>query len=210
MSVIDRIREIGIVPVVEIPALTAAVPLADALAAAGIPCAEVTFRTAAAAESIRTMRAAHPEMLVGAGTVLTLEQVDAALAAGAQFVMTPGFGGAVVARCRAVGLPIVPGVCTPTEVQMALDAGLTTVKFFPAEASGGVPYLRALGRPFAGVGFLPTGGINAENLAVYLGLPNVVACGGTWFVGKDLLARGDFATVERLAAEASAIVREAR
>ncbi len=124
--------------------------------------------------------------------------------------MTPGFGRTVVDRCRTVGLPLVPGACTPTEVQMARDAGLGTVTFFPAEDSGGVSYLRALGRPFGDVGFVPTGGVDADNLAVYLGLPQVLACGGSWLVRRDLLARGDFATVERLAAEASAIVRGAR
>jgi 2-dehydro-3-deoxyphosphogluconate aldolase / (4S)-4-hydroxy-2-oxoglutarate aldolase len=210
VSALDRIREIGIVPVVEAPDAGVGGPLANALCDAGIPCAEVTFRTPAAAATIAAMRSARPEMLVGAGTVLTVEQVDAALANGAAFVVSPGFGRAVVERCIAVGLPILPGACTPTEVQMALEAGLSTVKFFPAEAAGGVPFLRAMGGPFGGVRFVPTGGIGPQSLAAYLALPNVAACGGSWFVRSELLARGDFAEVRRLATEAAAIVRASR
>lgn len=210
MTVVDRIREIGIVPVVEVPDAALAVPLADALAAAGIPCAEVTFRTTAAAEAIRRLRDARPGLLVGAGTVLTVAQVEEAVAAGAAFVVSPGFGRAVVERCLEAGLPVLPGVCTPTEVQAALDAGLTTLKLFPAEAVGGVAYLRALASPFGQVRFVPTGGIDAANLASYLALPNVAACGGSWFVRRELLERGDWTAVERLAAEAAAIVRAVR
>ena len=186
MSVAERIREVGIVPVVEIPDAEAAAPLAEALLGAGIPCAEITFRTAAAADAIAAIRKSHPEMLVGAGTVLTVEQAGTARDAGAQFVVTPGFGHDVVARCQGDGLPIIPGACTPTEVQMALDAGITVVKFFPAEAAGGVRYLRALGGPFKGVSFVPTGGIDAGNLAGYLAVPGVLACGGSWFVRKGM------------------------
>ncbi len=210
MSAIDRIRSVGIVPVVEIPDLAAAVPLADALCAAGIPCVEITFRTEAAAGAIAAMRSAHPEMLIGAGTILTVAQLAVAVTSGAQFVVTPGFGRTVVSRCIAAGVPVIPGVCTPTEVQLALEEGLTTLKFFPAAAAGGVPYLRALGGPFPGVGFIPTGGIDAGNLAAYLALPNVVACGGSWFARRELLEEGAWATVSRLAEEAAAIVRAAR
>ncbi len=210
MSALDRIREIAIVPVVEASEAGVGAPLADALCDGGIPCAEITFRTPAAAATIAAMRSARPEMLVGAGTVLTGEQVDAAAANGAAFVVSPGFGRAVVERCLAIGLPVVPGACTPTEVQMALEAGLSTVKFFPAESAGGVPFLRTLGGPFGGVRFIPTGGIGPHNLAAYLALPNVTACGGSWLVRGELLARGDFAEVRRLATEAAAIVRASR
>jgi len=210
MDVIERLGGIGVIPVVEIPDAALAVPLADALLAAGIGCAEITFRTAAAADSIAAISDARPEMLVGAGTVLTVAQAELAQASGARFLVSPGFGRAVVDHALSFGMPILPGVCTPTEVQLALDAGLTTVKFFPAEAAGGEPYLRALAGPFREVRFVPTGGIDAGNLAAYLALPQVIACGGSWFVRKEWLARGDFETVTRVAADAVAIVRAAR
>jgi 2-dehydro-3-deoxyphosphogluconate aldolase/(4S)-4-hydroxy-2-oxoglutarate aldolase len=210
MDAIERLGGIGIVPVVEIPDAALAVPLADALLAAGIGCAEITFRTSAAADAIAAIRDARPEMLVGAGTVLTVAQATLAQASGARFLVSPGFGRAVVDHALAAGLPILPGVCTPTEVQMALEAGLSTLKFFPAEAAGGEPYLRALCGPFRDVRFVPTGGIDAGNLALYLALPQVIACGGSWFVRREWLARGDFETVTRVAADAVAIVRAAR
>jgi 2-dehydro-3-deoxyphosphogluconate aldolase/(4S)-4-hydroxy-2-oxoglutarate aldolase len=210
LDVIERLGEIGIVPVVEIPDAALAVPLADALLAAGIACAEITFRTAAAADAIAAIRDARPDMLVGAGTVLTVEQAKLARDSGARFLVSPGYGRAVVGHALEVGLPILPGVCTPTEVLVALEAGLTTLKFFPAEAAGGEPYLRALGGPFRDVRFVPTGGIDAVNLAAYLALPQVLACGGSWFVRKEWLARGDFAAVTEAAAAAGAIVAAAR
>jgi Entner-Doudoroff aldolase len=208
--VVERLGRIGVVPVVEIPDEEAAASLAEALLGAGIPCVEITFRTAAAADAIAAIRKSHPEMLVGAGTVLTANQAAIARDAGAQFVVTPGFGPAVVARCQAGGLPIIPGACTPTEIQMALDAGITVVKFFPAEAAGGVRYLRALGGPFKGIRFVPTGGIDASNLADYLAVPGVLACGGSWFVRKEWLVGRDFASVTAAAAAAAAIVAAAR
>jgi Entner-Doudoroff aldolase len=160
--------------------------------------------------AIAAIRKSRPEMLVGAGTVLTADQAAIARDAGAQFVVTPGFGPAVVARCQADGLPIIPGACTPTEILMALDAGITVVKFFPAEAAGGVRYLRALGGPFKGIRFVPTGGIDASNLADYLAEPGVLACGGSWFVRKEWLVGRDFASVAAAAAAAAAIVAAAR
>jgi len=209
-DVVEQLGRIGVVPVAEIPDGEAAASLAEALLGAGIPCVEITFRTAAAADAIAAIRKSHPEMLVGAGTVLTADQAAIARDAGAQFVVTPGFGPAVVARCQAGGLPIIPGACTPTEIQMALDAGITVVKFFPAEAAGGVRYLRALGGPFKGIRFVPTGGIDASNLADYLAVPGVLACGGSWFVRKEWLVGRDFASVTAAAAAAAAIVAAAR
>jgi 2-dehydro-3-deoxyphosphogluconate aldolase/(4S)-4-hydroxy-2-oxoglutarate aldolase len=206
----DRLRAFGVVPVVEIADAEAAVPLAEALLEGGIGCAEITFRTGAAAAAIAAIRRAVPEMTVGAGTILTPEQVNVARDAGAAFLVSPGFGPSVVRRAAEVGLPILPGACTPTEIQAALEAGIRVVKFFPAEAAGGIPYLRALTGPFRDVGFVPTGGIDAGNLAEYLAVPGVLACGGSWFVRKEWIAAGDFAAVTVAAREAAAIVTRAR
>jgi 2-dehydro-3-deoxyphosphogluconate aldolase / (4S)-4-hydroxy-2-oxoglutarate aldolase len=192
--VLQQVAETRILPVVVLEAAAGAAPLADALLAGGLRSVEVTFRTAAAAESIAAM-AQRPELFVGAGTVLTAAQVDQAVAAGAKFIVTPGFGPAVVARCQERGVPVFPGVATATEIQMALDAGLSTVKFFPAEQLGGVPMVKALSAPFRSVRFIPTGGVNVSNLASYLSVPSVVAVGGTWMVAPDLLAAGDWAEV---------------
>jgi 2-dehydro-3-deoxyphosphogluconate aldolase/(4S)-4-hydroxy-2-oxoglutarate aldolase len=200
----------GVVPVVEIADAETAAPLAEALLAGGIACVEITFRTDAAAAAIAAIRSAVPEMLVGAGTVLTPEQADVALAAGAHFLVAPGFGPSVVRHAAEIGLPIVPGACTPTEIQMALAAGIALVKFFPAEAAGGIPYLRALTGPFGSVRFVPTGGVDAGNLAAYLAVPGVVACGGSWLVRRAWLARGDFGSVRAAAEEAATIVAEVR
>jgi 2-dehydro-3-deoxyphosphogluconate aldolase/(4S)-4-hydroxy-2-oxoglutarate aldolase len=206
----DRLRASGVVPVVEIADAEAAVPLAEALLEGGIGCAEITFRTGAAVAAIAAIREALPGMFVGAGTVLTPEQVDVARDAGAAFLVSPGFGPSVVRRAADVGLPILPGACTSTEIQAALEAGIRVVKFFPAEAAGGIPYLRALGGPFREVGFVPTGGVDAGNLAEYLAVPGVVACGGSWLVRKGWIAAGDFAAVTVAAREAAAIVAWAR
>ena len=176
-------------------------PLADALVAGGLRCAEITFRTDAAFEGIRRM-AARPDMLVGAGTVLTPAQADRAVEAGARFVVSPGFSPAVARRCGELGVPLIPGTASATEIMMALDAGLTTVKFFPAEQLGGVGMLKALGAVFGGVRFVPTGGVNTGNVGDYLALPSVLAVGGTWMVAPDLLKAGDFAEVTRRTAAA--------
>lgn len=188
-------------PVVVLDDATKAEPLAAALRAGGLRCVEVTFRTDAAAESIGVM-AAGPEMLVGAGTVLTPEQVDRAVEAGARFIVSPGFGPAVVRRCQERGVPVYPGVATATEIQRALDAGITTVKFFPAEQLGGAAMIKALAAPFRHVRFIPTGGITTANLENYLADPAVLAVGGTWMVAPALLAAGDWAEVTRRAAAA--------
>ncbi len=202
--------EVRVVPVVAIPRADDAVPLARTLVAAGLPCAEITFRTAAAAAAIAAIAAAVPELRVGAGTVLTVEQAEAALQAGASFIVAPGFDPAVVDFALQRGVPIVPGVCTPTEVTLALARGLSLLKLFPAEAAGGVAYLKALAAPFGAARFVPTGGIGPDNLASYLAVRQVVACGGSWMVTKELIAAGDFDTIGGLAAEARRLAGAAR
>lgn len=202
-SVEQLIGAARLLPVVVLPAASAAEPLAAALLDGGLSCVEVTFRTEAAAEAIARM-AKRPELLVGAGTVLTVEQVDRAVDAGARFIVSPGFGPAVVRRCAERSVPVFPGVATATEIQMALDAGLRTVKFFPTEQLGGAAMVKALAAPFRGVRFIPTGGVTTANLAGYLALPAVLAVGGTWMVAADLLAAGDWAEVTRRTAAAVA------
>ena len=202
LSVMDRIDRFGLVPVIKLEDAAQAVPLADALCRGGLPVAEVTFRTAAAAESIRRIRAAHPEMLVGAGTVTSVEMAQQALDAGAEFLVGPGFNRAVVEFCLAKGVTVLPGCSSPTDMETALGYGFTTVKFFPAEASGGLAALKAMAAPFGSLRFMPTGGIDLKNLKDYLSFDQVVACGGSWLVKEDLIAAGDFAAIERLTAEA--------
>jgi 2-dehydro-3-deoxyphosphogluconate aldolase/(4S)-4-hydroxy-2-oxoglutarate aldolase len=202
-DVTAALAELRLLPVVVLGSASAAAPLADAVLAGGLRCVEVTFRTDAAAEAIRVL-AERPELLVGAGTVLTPAQVDLAVRAGARFVVSPGFGPAVVRHCQDLGVPVFPGVATATEIQMALDAGLDVVKFFPAEQVGGVGMIKALAAPFRSVRFIPTGGVHAGNLASYLALPSVLAVGGSWMVAPDLLAARDWAEVTRLTAAAVA------
>jgi 2-dehydro-3-deoxyphosphogluconate aldolase/(4S)-4-hydroxy-2-oxoglutarate aldolase len=179
--------------------------LAGALCAGGLPVAEVTFRTAAAADSIRAMWS-RGDILVGAGTVLTVAQVDQAVAAGARFVVSPGLSRAVVERCQEKGVPALPGAVTATEVQAALELGITTVKFFPAGTSGGAAAIKALAAPFGDVRFVPTGGVGPKNLAEYLAMPVVAAVGGSWMVPRDRVRSGDFAGIQALTAEAVAMV----
>jgi 2-dehydro-3-deoxyphosphogluconate aldolase/(4S)-4-hydroxy-2-oxoglutarate aldolase len=204
------LRAVGVVPVVAVDRVAAAVPMAEALIAGGLPCAEITFRTDAAAAAIEALRGRFPDMLVGAGTVLTTAQVDAALAAGAMFVVAPGFNPAVVDHCLTRGVPVTPGVVTPSEIEQALARGLHLVKFFPAEAMGGVEYLRAVAAPYPMMSFLPTGGVTVDNLPQYLALPTVAACGGTWLCKREVLARGEFGTIEALARVAVEVVRGVR
>ncbi len=207
-NVLARLGEARVLPVVELDGSEAALPLARALLAGGLPVAEITFRSAAAAESIRVLRERVPEMLVGAGTVLGIEQVDLAVRAGSQFAVTPGFNPAIVEACLERGLPILPGVNNPTGVEQAMGFGLEAVKFFPAEASGGVPFLKALSGPYPSIRFLPTGGIGPTNLGNYLALPNVLACGGSWLVSPALVRASRFDEITRLAGEA--VARAAR
>jgi 2-dehydro-3-deoxyphosphogluconate aldolase/(4S)-4-hydroxy-2-oxoglutarate aldolase len=198
-----------LLPVVVLKDAGDAEPLAAALTAGGLRSVEVTFRTDAAAEAIRIM-AENPELLVGAGTVLTRSQVDAAVEAGAKFVVSPGFSPVVVAHCQEAGLPVYPGAATATEIQMALDAGLSIVKFFPAEQVGGAKMIKALAAPFRSVRFIPTGGVNTSNLPDYLALDAVFAVGGTWMVAPDLLAAGKWDEVTRLTAEAVAVTSRSK
>lgn len=193
MNVIrDQIKQLRIVPVIVIDDADRAQPLAAALIEGGLPCAEVTFRTAGAAEALSRMAGAHPDMLVGAGTVLSLQQAAAARQAGAKFIVAPGFNPAVVDYCLEHDMPVFPGVCTPTEIEMALAKGLSTLKFFPAEPIGGLPYLKAIAAPYGLVEFIPTGGVSTKNIAEYLGFKKVIACGGSWMASAELIAAGDF------------------
>lgn len=209
-DVLTQLGQMGVVPVIAIEDAANVPQLGRALLDGGLPCAEITFRTAAAAEAIRLLSTECPDILVGAGTVLMVTQAETAIAAGAKFIVTPGFDEAVVDWCLANGAPVTPGVMTPTEINMALNKGLDILKFFPAEAAGGVKTLKAIGGPYGGVKFIPTGGIGPANLADYLRLPIVHACGGSWLVTKQLIANGEFNRITQLAAEAVAIVKQLR
>jgi 2-dehydro-3-deoxyphosphogluconate aldolase/(4S)-4-hydroxy-2-oxoglutarate aldolase len=200
-----RLGALRVVPVVTIDDAGDAAALGAALADGGLPVAEITFRTAVAAAAIEALRAARPDVLVGAGTVLDVETVDRALDAGAEFIVAPGFNPAVVDHCIARGVAVIPGVVTPTEIEAALARGIHLVKFFPAEAAGGARYLAAVAPPYRSVRFMPTGGVNPGNLTEYLALPCVTACGGTWIATADAIRDNRFAEITRLAAEAVAL-----
>ena len=201
-DILQMIREVGIVPVVAIENAKDALALGKALMTGGLPIAEITFRTAAAEESIRILGNELPEMLVGAGTVLTVEQAQRAIAAGAKFIVSPGFNPKVVQYCVENNIMITPGINAPTQVEMALEFGLNVLKFFPAEASGGLAMLKAIAAPYGSVSFIPTGGIDPTNINTYLAFNKVVACGGSWMVKSDLISSGNFAEITRLAEEA--------
>lgn len=207
METLTALTRARLVPVVVIDSAGDAGLLGAALVAGGLPVAEVTFRTAAAGEAIRAL-VARGDILVGAGTVLTPEQVDQAVAAGASYVVSPGLSRAVVERCRERGVLALPGAVTATEVQAALELGVSTVKFFPAGTSGGAAAVAALAAPFGGVRFVPTGGIGPKNLADYLALPCVAAVGGSWMVPRDRIAAGDFEGIRALTAEAVALAQQ--
>ena len=200
--VLKQISDIGIVPVIAIDDAEKAVPLAKALAAGGLPVAEVTFRTAAGEAAIRAISREVPEMLVGAGTVLTHDQLDRALDAGARFIVSPGFNPDTVRYGLSKGALMIPGTATPGEMEQAMALGLEVVKFFPAEQNGGVAKLKALAGPYKTLKWMPTGGVNAKNLADYLAFDQIVACGGTWMVKKDLIQQEDWAEITRLSREA--------
>lgn len=206
----QKIGQTGVIPVVKIDNADDAIPLAKALSLGGLPCAEITFRTEAAEESIRRISKQFPDFFVGAGTVLTKEQADAAMAAGAKFIVSPGLNPEVVKHCLDKGYPIIPGVCTPTEVEAAMSLGLTYLKFFPAEAAGGVKMIKAMSAPYTKVRFMPTGGISTKNLADYLSLKAVYACGGSWMVPSDMLSEGKFDEIEKLTKEAVELLKEIR
>jgi len=207
---LEWIGGVGIVPVVRLEQPAEGIPLARALLAGGLPCAEITFRTQAAADAIRQIAAAVPEVVVGAGTVVSVDQARQAVDAGASFIVSPGFGPKVVEWCLQARVPVLPGVATPSDILLALDHGLTILKFFPAESLGGTPMLEAMAAPFGGVRFVPTGGITAANLGAYLKLPAVIAVGGSWLVAPKLIAAGKFDEITRLTQEAVSAVRMAR
>lgn len=201
-KVLEEISKIGIVPVIALDDVKDAEPLAKALVEGGLPCAEVTFRTAAAEESIRIMSSKFPELLVGAGTVLTTEQVDRAVNAGAKFIVSPGLNPKVVAYCVEKGIPVTPGCANPSDVEQAIELGLEVVKFFPAEAAGGLNMIKSMAAPYVNMKFMPTGGINASNICNYLDFGKIIACGGSWMVDKSMVQAGNFEGIKKLTREA--------
>jgi len=205
----EKAMKLRVIPVVTIHSAGDADPLADALIEGGLPCMEITLRTEAGAEAIQKV-AARGDMIVGAGTVLKVEQVKQAVDSGASFIVSPGFNQKVVQYCVDHTIPVTPGISTPTEIEMALEAGLTTVKFFPAEAFGGLKTLKAMSAPYHMMKFIPTGGISPDNVVEYLRYSKVPACGGSWMVKSDLISKGQFAEITRLALEAVQLVKKSR
>jgi len=201
-AVLEELGKIGIVPVIKIDDARNAVPLAKALAAGGIPCAELTFRTAQSEEAIHRIKQEAPEILTGAGTVLTTEQVDKAINAGAQFIVSPGFNPRIVAYCIQKGIPVTPGCVNPSDIEQAIEFGLEVVKFFPAEQAGGLDYIKAISAPYHNLKFMPTGGINADNIAKYISFNKVHACGGSWMAAPNLINAGEFEKITALSREA--------
>ena len=209
-SINEKFAQFGVVPVVVLDDAKDAKPLAEALVKGGLPCAEVTFRTEAAEESIRIMADSYPDMLVGAGTVLTTDQVDRAVNAGAKFIVSPGFDPEIVDYCLQKDIPVFPGCITPSEVAQAIKRGLKVIKFFPAAQFGGVDTIKALAAPYTSVKFMPTGGINAGNLKDYLDFDKILCCGGSWMVKGDLVKAGDFDKICELTKEAAELVKTIR
>ncbi len=209
-ELLTRVEKLGVVPVVVLNDAKDAKPLAKALCDGGLPCAEVTFRTEAAEESIRIMANEFPEMLIGAGTVLTTEQVDRAVNAGAKFIVSPGFDPEIVDYCIQKDILVLPGCITPSEVAQAVKRGLKVIKFFPAEQFGGISTIKALAAPYTNVRFMPTGGISTNNLKDYLSFDRIVACGGSWMVKGDLVESGQFEQIKEMSAKAVALVKQIR
>ncbi|MDE6829145.1 MAG: bifunctional 4-hydroxy-2-oxoglutarate aldolase/2-dehydro-3-deoxy-phosphogluconate aldolase [Lachnospiraceae bacterium] len=201
-TIAEQFYQYGVVPVVVLEDAKDAVRLAKALMDGGLPCAEVTFRTEAAEDAIRLMCKEYPDMLVGAGTVLTIDQVDRAVAAGARFIVSPGFDPEMVDYCLEKDIPVFPGCITPSEVAQAAKRGIEVVKFFPAEQAGGVAMIRSLAAPYTGMKFMPTGGISAKNLRDYLECDKILCCGGSWMVKSDLIHQGEFDRIRDLTREA--------
>ena len=206
----DKFEELGVIPVVVLNDVKDALPLAKALYEGGLPCAEVTFRTAAAEESIRVMHEAYPDMVLAAGTVLTTEQVDRAVAAGAKFIVSPGFDPEIVDYCLSKEILVLPGCVTPSEVAQGVKRGLKVLKFFPAEQYGGVSTIKAMAAAYVGIKFMPTGGISPKNVKDYLTCDKIFACGGSWMVKGDMIAAGEFDKIKSLTEEAVALVKEVR
>jgi len=209
-ELLEKLGRLGVVPVVKIERPEDAVELGRALLAGGLPCAEITFRTEAAEEAIQRISSSLPEIIVGAGTVLSVDQASRAVSAGARFIVSPGFNPKVVDWCLQNEIAVTPGVATPTEIEMALDKGLNILKFFPAEALGGIGMLKAIAAPYGGVKFIPTGGINQDNLADYLAQPCVHCCGGSWLVKASLISAGRFDEITQLTRDAISVVRRVR
>ncbi|EGR1754725.1 bifunctional 4-hydroxy-2-oxoglutarate aldolase/2-dehydro-3-deoxy-phosphogluconate aldolase [Vibrio parahaemolyticus] len=207
-SIKEQLKALKVIPVIAIDKAEDIIPLGKVLAENGLPAAEITFRSAAAAEAIRLLRETQPDMLIGAGTVLNSEQAIAAKEAGATFIVSPGFNPNTVKACQEIGIDIVPGVNNPSTVEAALEMGLTTLKFFPAEASGGINMVKSLLAPYTDIELMPTGGINPANIKDYLAIPRVLACGGTWMVDKKLIEAGNWEELARLTREAVALVNE--
>ena len=206
-SITEQLQALKVIPVIAIEQAEDIIPLGAALANNGLPVAEITFRSAAAVEAIRLLRQSQPEMLIGAGTVLNREQVIAAKEAGATFIVSPGFNPNTVKACQELNIPIIPGVNNPSTIEAALEMGLTTLKFFPAEASGGSAMIKALLAPYTQIKLMPTGGISTHNIGEYLAIPRVIACGGSWMVDKKLIAEKQWEEIGRLTREAVAQVQ---
>ncbi|EGQ7992266.1 bifunctional 4-hydroxy-2-oxoglutarate aldolase/2-dehydro-3-deoxy-phosphogluconate aldolase [Vibrio vulnificus] len=207
-SIKEQLKTLKVIPVIAIDKAEDIIPLGKVLAENGLPAAEITFRSEAAVEAIRLLRETQPDMLIGAGTVLNREQAIAAKEAGATFIVSPGFNPNTVKACQEIGIDIVPGVNNPSTVEAALEMGLTTLKFFPAEASGGINIVKSLLAPYTDIELMPTGGINPANIKDYLAIPRVLACGGTWMVDKKLIEAGNWEELARLTREAVALVNE--
>ncbi|MFZ7155435.1 bifunctional 4-hydroxy-2-oxoglutarate aldolase/2-dehydro-3-deoxy-phosphogluconate aldolase [Avibacterium avium] len=204
-QIIEKLRQLKVIPVIALDNAQDILPLAETLASNGLPVVEITFRSAAAEEAIRLIRQHSPSILIAAGTVLTSEQVVQAKNAGADCIVTPGFNPKIVKLCQELDIPVMPGVNNPMSIEAALELGVTAVKFFPAEASGGVKMIKALLGPYAQLQIMPTGGISVNNIKDYLAIPNVVACGGSWFVEKSLINSHNWEEIGRLVREAVAI-----
>ena len=206
-KILDELESYGVVPVIVINEVDNAIPLSEALIEGGLPVAEVTFRTKAARESIELIAKKFPDMLIGAGTVLTIEQVKSAVDSGAKYIVSPGLNPKVVEYCLANSITITPGIATPSEIERALELGLEVVKYFPAEALGGLNYLKAISAPYGNLRFIPTGGIDEKNLLGYLKFPKVVACGGSWMVKSELISSKNFTEIKNLSAAALSVAK---
>lgn len=205
-NIVDQLKRFKVIPVIALDNAEDIIPLGKVLADNGLPIAEITFRSPAAAETIRLLRQSQPDMLIGAGTILNKAQAIEAIEAGATFIVSPGCNPNTIKACQELGIDIIPGVNSPSNIEAALELGLTTLKFFPAEASGGVNMLKSLLAPYVNINIMPTGGITPENIKDYLALPRVLACGGSWMVDKKLIEAGNWDEIARLTREAVALV----